>query len=49
MAQRRLTTPDGAAVISIPYGIGTTSIDVAEYQKCILGAEKTVEDTANLI
>ena len=41
--------PDGAVIISVPYRNGTTSIDVAEYQKCILGAEKTVEDTANLI
>ena len=40
---------DGAAVISVPYRNGTTSIDVAEYQKCMLNAEKTVEDTANLM
>jgi hypothetical protein len=41
--------PDGAIVISIPYRNGTTSIDVAEYQKCMLDAEKTVNDTANLM
>ena len=35
--------------ISIPYRNGTTSIDIAEYQKCMLDAEKTVEDTANLM
>jgi hypothetical protein len=41
--------PDGAIVIAIPYRNGTTSIDVAEYQKCMLDAEKTVNDTANLM
>jgi hypothetical protein len=41
--------PDGAVVISIPYRNGTTSIDVAEYQKCMLNAEKTVNNTANLM
>jgi hypothetical protein len=41
--------PDGAAIISVPYRNGTTSIDVIEYQKCMLNAEKTVEDTANLM
>lgn len=41
--------PDGAAVISVPYRNGTTTIDIAEYQKCMLNAEKTVEDTANLM
>lgn len=41
--------PDGAVIISVPYRNGTTSIDVVEYQKCMLNAEKTVEDTANLM
>jgi hypothetical protein len=41
--------PDGAAIISVPYRNGTTSIDVIEYQKCMLNAEKTVENTANLM
>jgi hypothetical protein len=41
--------PDSATVISVPYRNGTTSIDVEEYQKCMLNAEKTVEDTANLM
>ncbi len=41
--------PDGAVIISVPYRNGTTSIDVIEYQKCMLNAEKTVEDTAKLI
>jgi hypothetical protein len=41
--------PDGAVIISVPYRNGTTSIDVIEYQKCMLNAEKTVEDTANLM
>ena len=41
--------PDGAVVISIPYRNGTTSVDVAEYQKCMLNAEKTVNNTANLM
>lgn len=41
--------PDGLVVISVPYRNGTTSIDVAEYQKCMLNAEKTVNDTANLM
>ena len=41
--------PDGSVVIGVPYRNGTTSIDVAEYQKCMLNAEKTVNDTANLM
>ena len=41
--------PDDAAVISVPYRNGTTTVDIAEYQKCMLNAEKTVEDTANLM
>ena len=41
--------PDGAVIISVPYRNGTTSIDVIEYQKFMLNAEKTVEDTANLM
>lgn len=49
MAQRRLTTLMVQQFISIPYRNGTTSIDIAEYQKCMMDAEKTVEDTANLM
>jgi hypothetical protein len=41
--------PDGVAIISVPYRNGTTSIDVAEYHKCMLDAEKTVNDAANLM
>lgn len=41
--------PDGAVIIRVPYRNGTTSIDVVEYQKCMLNTEKTVEDTANLM
>jgi hypothetical protein len=41
--------PDGVAVISVPYRNGTTSIDVAEYQKCMLNAGKIVNNTANLM
>lgn len=41
--------PDGKAVINVPYRNGTTSIDVAEYQKCMLDAEKTVKNDANLM
>ena len=41
--------PDGVVIISVPYRNGTTSIDVVEYQTCMLNAEKTVEDTANLM
>lgn len=41
--------PDGLVVISVPYRNGTTSIDVTEYQKCMLNAEKTGNDTANLM
>jgi hypothetical protein len=41
--------PDGKAVINVPYRNGTTSIDVTEYQKCMLDAEKTVKNDANLM
>ena len=41
--------PDGKAVINVPYRNGTTSIDVAEYQKYMLDAEKTVKNDANLM
>lgn len=41
--------PDGLVVISVPYRNGTASIDVTEYQKRTLNAEKTVNDTANLM
>jgi hypothetical protein len=41
--------PDGVAVISVPYRNRTTSIDIAEYQKCMLNAEKIVNNTANLM
>jgi len=41
--------PDGAIIISVPYRNGTTSIDVVEYQKCMLNAEKTVNNAANLM
>src|SRR4029453_15763957 len=45
----KINYPDGGAIINVPYRNGTTSIDVIEYQKCMLNAEKTVEDTANLM
>jgi hypothetical protein len=41
--------PDGVAVISVPYRNWTTSIDVAEYQKCTVNAGKIVNNTANLM
>jgi len=41
--------PDGLVVISVPYRNGTASIDVTEYQKRMLNAAKTVNDTANLM
>jgi hypothetical protein len=48
MVQWRIDYPDGVAVISVPYRNGTTSIDVAEYQKCMLNAEKIVNNIASL-
>lgn len=41
--------PDGVTFISVPYRNGTTLIDVAEYQKCMLEGERKVNDTAYLI